>query len=345
MSNSQFIGQLKQNNVQINNLKDQFFRTEAHMSDHEKRLSEKVDEFMEKQNFDLKIHLQNTENPHHVTKEQVGLSNVINEEQATKVDFDNHLNDKKNPHSVTKSQVGLGNVDNIQQAAKTDLDAHLKDTDNPHGVTKAQIGLSAVTNDVQAKKADFDKHTSDSSNPHNVTAAQIGLSNVDNVQQASKSDFDDHLNDTSVHVTAEDQAYWDDMTRQFKDHNENQERHISVAERKTWNGAAKFANITLKNGATVGTRTPIYAKWGALLLLRGHVRTDPEIIFGSIPSSMVPVGGAVATVSLSGTGGTANLVIYDNGDLKIKYPDPTDSSKLGGYYIDVVTGYQEGATV
>ncbi|MCY8934970.1 hypothetical protein MOF25_03475 [Bacillus atrophaeus] len=209
MSNSQFIGQLKQNNVQINNLKDQFFRTEAHMSDHEKHLSEKVDEFMEKQNFDLKIHLQNTENPHHVTKEQVGLSNVINEEQAAKVDFDNHLNDKKNPHSVTKSQVGLGNVDNIQQAAKTDLDAHLKDTDNPHGVTKAQIGLSAVTNDVQAKKADFDKHTSDSSNPHNVTAAQIGLSNVDNVQQASKSDFDDHLNDTSVHISKPDRDKWD----------------------------------------------------------------------------------------------------------------------------------------
>ena len=310
MSNSQFIGQLKQNNIQINNLKDQFYRTESHMSDHEKRLSEKVDDFMEKQNFDLKMHTLNTENPHHVTKEQVGLSNVINEEQAAKVAFD----------------------------------AHLEDKDNPHGVTKAQIGLSAVTNDVQAKKADFDKHTSDTSNPHKVTAAQLGLDKVDNVQQAAKSDFDNHLNDTNVHVTAEDQAYWNDMTQQFKDHNENPERHISVDERKTWNGAITYANIMLKNGATVGTRTPIYAKWGALLVLRGHVRTDPEIIFGSIPSSMVPAGGTVATVSLSGTGGTANLIIYDNGDLKIKYPDPADSSKLGGYYIDVVVGFQKGDT-
>ncbi|WP_421623611.1 hypothetical protein ACOR13_07875 [Bacillus velezensis] len=209
MSNSQFIGQLKQNNIQINNLKDQFYRTEAHMSAHENRLSEKVDDFMEKQNFDLKMHTMNTENPHHVTKEQVGLSNVINEEQATKEDFNIHLNDKENPHSVTKSQVGLSKVDNVQQAAKTDFDAHLEDKDNPHGVTKAQIGLSAVTNDVQAKKADFDKHTSDTSNPHNVTALQIGLGNVENIQQAAKSDFDNHLDDTNVHISKSDREKWD----------------------------------------------------------------------------------------------------------------------------------------
>ncbi|KUP33266.1 hypothetical protein AU387_11015 [Bacillus halotolerans] len=106
-----------------------------------------------------------------------------------------------------------------------------------------------------------------------------------------------------------------------------------------------YANITLKNGATAGTRTPIYAKWGPLTLLRGHVKTEPEIIFGSIPSSYAPIGGAVVTVPLSGTGGTANLIVYENGDLKIKYPDPADSSKLGGgYYIDVVIGFQEGGT-
>ncbi|ASB66937.1 hypothetical protein S101413_03520 [Bacillus velezensis] len=152
-----------------------------------------------------------------------------------------------------------------------------------------------------------------------------------------------HANNTDIHVTAEDQAYWDDMTRQFKAHNYNQERHISAVERKTWNGAATYANIMLKNGAAAGTRTPMYAKWGPFILLRGHVRTDAEIIFGSIPAAYAPAGGS--TVPLSGTGGTANLIIYDNGDLKIKYPDPADSSKMGGgYYLDVVVGFQEGGT-
>ncbi|KDN89931.1 hypothetical protein EF87_21190, partial [Bacillus amyloliquefaciens] len=133
--------------------------------------------------------------------------------------------------------------------------------------------------------------------------------------------------------------------RQFTAHNYNQERHISKAERKTWNGAATYANIMLKNGAAAGTRNPMYAKWGAFLILRGHVKTEAEIIFGSIPAEYAPAGGSVITVPLSGTGGTANLIIYDNGDLKIKYPDPADSSKLGGgYYLDVVVGFQEGGT-
>ncbi|AHZ16271.1 MULTISPECIES: BppU family phage baseplate upper protein [Bacillus] len=105
-----------------------------------------------------------------------------------------------------------------------------------------------------------------------------------------------------------------------------------------------WQNITLKNGATVGTRTPIYAKSGSLLLLRGHVRVDAEIIFGSIPVEYTPIGGAVVSVALSGTGGTANLIVYDDGDLKIKYPTPLDSNRLDGFYIDVSVPLQTGGT-
>ncbi|PRS02450.1 hypothetical protein C6W24_00290 [Bacillus atrophaeus] len=157
--------------------------------------------------------------------------------------------------------------------------------------------------------------------------------------------FKDRLVELSQQFTTAFKDKLDELLRQFTAHNYNQERHISAAERKTWNGAATYANIMLKNGAAAGTRTPIYAKWGPLILLRGHVRTEPEIIFGSIPAEYAPAGGGVYTVPLSGTGGTANLIIYDNGDLKIKYPDPADSSKMGGgYYLDVVVGFQEGGT-
>lgn len=85
----------------------------------------------------------------------------------------NHLNDLNNPHQVTKGQVGLGNVQNYAvadvEAAKAGtaqdlymtpqttreaitaqvglaLIAHTNDTDNPHHVTKNQVGLSAVEN-------------------------------------------------------------------------------------------------------------------------------------------------------------------------------------------------------
>ncbi|MFE6376098.1 BppU family phage baseplate upper protein [Bacillus subtilis] len=163
--------------------------------------------------------------------------------------------------------------------------------------------------------------------------------------EGSQAKVDVHANKTDIHVTPDEKSSWNDLISQFRQHNYNQERHTSAIERAKWNGAVTYANITLKNGATAGTRTPIYAKWGPLTLLRGHVKTEPEIIFGSIPSSYAPIGGAIETVPLSGTGGTANLIVYENGDLKIKYPDPTDSSKLGGgYYIDVVIGFQEGGT-
>ncbi|MCY8347586.1 phage baseplate upper protein [Bacillus haynesii] len=72
-------------------------------------------------------HVAKTDNPHKVTKAQVGLSNVDNVKQATKTEFDSHANNKSNPHAVTKAQVGLANVDNVKQASKTDFDAHTAD--------------------------------------------------------------------------------------------------------------------------------------------------------------------------------------------------------------------------
>jgi hypothetical protein len=45
--------------------------------------------------------------------------------------------------NVTKAQVGLGNVDNEQQATKAEFAAHSGNKNNPHGVTKAQAGKSS----------------------------------------------------------------------------------------------------------------------------------------------------------------------------------------------------------
>ncbi len=75
-----------------------------------------------------------------------------------------HLDNSDNPHQVSKAQLGLGNVDNtadvdkpISIATQNALDlkadrAHLKDTSNPHQVTKQQVGLGNVDN-----TADLDK--------------------------------------------------------------------------------------------------------------------------------------------------------------------------------------------
>jgi hypothetical protein len=86
-----------------------------------------------------------------------------------------HVNNKNNPHEVTKAQVGLGSVDNFQTASRTEaidgtsnarfmtplrtkeaidaiagnlLNAHVQNLSNPHQVTKAQVGLSVIPNSI-----------------------------------------------------------------------------------------------------------------------------------------------------------------------------------------------------
>ena len=80
--------------------------------------------------------------------------------------LDNHKLDYNNPHKVTKAQVGLSNVDNTsdinkpvstaQQAAidavDADLETHITDYTNPHKVTKTQVGLTYVDNTSDLNK-------------------------------------------------------------------------------------------------------------------------------------------------------------------------------------------------
>lgn len=130
-------------------------------------LPEKIDEVTRSkaEKVDLTGHINNRNNPHNVTKQQVGLGNVANVEQASKVDFQNHLNNHNNPHSVTKAQVGLGNVTNVEQASKQEFNSHATNRNNPHGVTKSQVGLGNVDNvrqasyeSVEALKREFQEH-------------------------------------------------------------------------------------------------------------------------------------------------------------------------------------------
>ena len=131
-----------------------------------------------------------------------GLEEIIGNQttnKANQADLTAHIQNQNNPHNVTKQQVGLGNVTNVEQASKQDFQHHLDNHNNPHSVTKAQIGLENVTNVEQASKQEFNAHTTNLNNPHNVTKSQVGLGNVDNVRQASyesvetlKREFQEH---------------------------------------------------------------------------------------------------------------------------------------------------------
>lgn len=89
--------------------------------------------------------------------------------------------------------------------------------------------------------------------------------------------FKDKVGELLQQFTSDFKAKMEELLQQFTAHSYNQIRHISDAERKKWNGSVTYANIMLKNGATAGTRTPMYAKWGAFLILRGMLELNQKL--------------------------------------------------------------------
>ena len=48
---------------------------------------------------------------------------AVTVKKANQSDFSAHINNRNNPHNVTKTQIGLSNVDNVKQASYTDHEA------------------------------------------------------------------------------------------------------------------------------------------------------------------------------------------------------------------------------
>jgi hypothetical protein len=143
-----------------------------------------------------------------------------------------------NPHSVTKAQVGLGSVENLAVASQAEAQAgvsntvymtplrtsqaittlalgplgtHTARTDNPHSTTASQVGLGSVSNYAVASTGEaqagasnttymtplltaqaissqalspLNTHIGRTDNPHATTATQVGLGNVSNYGNA-----------------------------------------------------------------------------------------------------------------------------------------------------------------
>lgn len=97
---------------------------------------------------------------------------IQDSDKIIKKSLDAHIGNKNNPHNVTKAQIGLGNVQNLAPAdmpvstaqaasiadakaagtkAQTDLSTHANRKNNPHNVTRAQLGLATTDQVVFAK--------------------------------------------------------------------------------------------------------------------------------------------------------------------------------------------------
>lgn len=93
-------------------------------------------------------HKGNTSNPHEVTKEQVGLGNVLNVS----------TNNQTPTYTVSPIIAALSSGEKLSTAfgkiakAVNKLIGHLDNINNPHSVTKSQVGLSEVDNTSDLNK-------------------------------------------------------------------------------------------------------------------------------------------------------------------------------------------------
>ncbi|MED4787482.1 phage baseplate upper protein [Bacillus atrophaeus] len=142
-------------------------------------------------------------------------------ERNAKAYTDEHTSKTDNPHAVTKAQVGLGNVDNVKQETpagaqskadkaladgKAYADVHAARTDNPHSVTKEQIGLSNVENVKQATYSDFNAHNLNSI--RHITADERTAWNAKETMAGAQAKVDAHANKTDIHVEQADKDKW-----------------------------------------------------------------------------------------------------------------------------------------
>jgi hypothetical protein len=157
---------------------------------------------------ELHSHEARTDNPHVVTKAQVGLGLLDNYRTATELEA-------RDGTSNARFMTALRVAQAINEQATLPFNAHTARTDNPHNVTKAQAGLGSVSNypDATVEEAEagsatnrfvtpatmkagvqtlfgdrMQAHINDESNPHNVTKAQVGLSAVQNYPMADEAD-------------------------------------------------------------------------------------------------------------------------------------------------------------
>ena len=105
-----------------------------------------------------------------------------------------HTSNKNNPHGITKSQLGLDKVNNTADAEKevkyaTVAGSTTKAIQDGSGnvITETYATINDMSNISSSLTSTMSSHISNKSNPHGVTKAQLGLENVDNTADSAKS--------------------------------------------------------------------------------------------------------------------------------------------------------------
>ena len=157
----------------------------------------------------LQQHTSNTNNPHSVTKDQIGLNNVTNDQQVKRsemgvadgvatLDSTGKIPTSQLP-SYVDDVIESETYDSLPEKGESGKIYVAKDTNLVYrwsGSAYIEISASLALGETSSTayagnkgKATTDKintHVSNTSNPHSVTKAQVGLSNVNNTSDLNK---------------------------------------------------------------------------------------------------------------------------------------------------------------
>ena len=146
-------------------------------------------------------HLTNYDNPHRVTKDQLGIPRIGNWGMATLEQIDEHIDTESliNPstlhYALAQYRSGIDDINQRLNLLKSQIDNHILNND-AHGLAIVRESIIALNDELQAFKIAINQtlyalsqsvtsHINDVDNPHTVTKAQVGLNLVENIGLAS----------------------------------------------------------------------------------------------------------------------------------------------------------------
>ncbi|WP_440615147.1 phage baseplate upper protein [Bacillus subtilis] len=251
---------------------------------------------------------------------------------------DAHANRKDNPHAVTKAQVGLDKVDNVQQAPLTEFNAH-----NYNAIRHiTQIERDKWNGGQLAKLTKDDGKRTQLADGADILTLSSGfycasgnlVKNNPVLNDSSWFNYDVIDGDSGRKSILAWRSYDNTMWHATVHTNGVFKGWKKLITDADYEGIS-WQNVTLKNGAANGDRPFQYAKWGSWLLFRGQITAPREVVIGSIPSSVVPSNGAVVLASTTGITGICKLIVFGSGDLKLTGLMSNDNNAVTGYYMDV----------
>ncbi|MEV9652423.1 hypothetical protein [Bacillus aerius] len=331
MLDSNIRGLFKKIEYQIANLKAMFSKNEKQLLDNLNAFKDENEKFKEYENYKLDKHLLDEENPHKVTKEQVGLGMVDNVKQASYQDLVSHSDDTK--LHVTEAKQSSWDSKETPAGSQTKANKALTDAKTYTDELAGRAQLNKVTAD------DGKAYERINANDPSILEKLLHTPGVHSwyIHEAH-SDLPVYSSMRALSVFSENNYGW------IFGANNRGEAYINRSTfnldgQQEWSGWKRFltdkdvstwSTVTLINGTVKHNSTsPLrYSIRNNILYLRGSFEDIPAN--GTVIARFVqkPVAKTPFVASTVGSFGTAFMAVSEDGSLSFEGLSANDSSKV-----------------